>query len=140
MVATDQARDLLTDFRAEQGGAQPPGMTVTRVRGTMSFQTAEPLAVSSALGWGLIVDRKNALETEIERPSAAPHADWMMWEFEVPNINRISAGANIYGFRVDVRSQRRLDEVGDTLWLVWEGQALGSLEVSWNLSVLLKLP
>ena len=72
--------DLLTTFRsAAEYGAQPMGVTVTRVRGRVSVQETTGTPTGDFLGLGLIVEDRNSLASEIPHPYADEHADWMAW-------------------------------------------------------------
>ena len=138
--ATSGAYDLLEDFRlATQYGAQPLGTTITRVRGSLVLG---PPSVTTPTGitWGLVVEDRAALATEVPKPQQERHVDWLAWQPH-PHVGADGITGTANAREIDVRSQRRLDEVGQTLWLAWDqASATVTWTVTFTLSVLLRLP
>lgn len=153
-----ESQDLLTDFRTLMGiGAGPPGITIMRIRMHISYLTSSSIAdqLTSGLGvyYGIkVCDLTDLVSQETtELPSRGPqidkHADWMAWgRVPVKNTTSTSAGAVTFigGWEdVDVRSMRKIDELGQTLGL-WvqatnsAGGANSGYQVS--TSVLVALP
>ena len=66
----------------------------------------------------------------------------MAWQ-PIPSVGRDGVTGSATSYEFDFRAQRKLDEVGQTLWMSWQ-EAVTSVTVTWNvtvfLSVLLKLP
>ena len=66
--------------------------------------------------------------------------DWLAWQPH-PHVGADGITGTSNARDIDVRSQRKLDEVGQTLWLAWDQQsATVTWTVTFTLSVLLKLP
>lgn len=139
-AATSGAYDLLEDFRlATQYGAQPLGTTITRVRGALVLSSPS-VTTPTGITWGLVVEDRAALSTEIPKPQAERHVDWMAWS-PVPFVGPSGITGTVLSAPFDVKAQRRLDEVGQTLWLAWDQQsATTTWTVTFFLSVLLRLP
>lgn len=146
--AAGTAVDLLANFRTDGGSSL--GATVTRVRidldlvWTIDAATAIPF---NQLAVGVIVDQLQADQTEVPRPGVEEHADWMLWRRAgaVPDFSALTgtAGATINTHHsFDVRSQRKVEELGQTLWMVLDPTYTGSniVTANANASVLLKLP
>lgn len=140
--------DLLSQFRAEYGGATPLGATVTRARidlGTQAIQTAGFVGCLTA---GLIVDQAlNAAHplSEVPDPAVEIHADWMFWRtyFPLPagdGDNLGITGLTTSAYEIDVRSQRKMEELGESLFFVVRNSTASSHLVQVGASVLLKLP
>lgn len=135
--------DLLEGFRNEPGGTHL-GATIMRVRGYI-----KPIGAGGAdpvLGVaGLRVDTWNEDETDpTNQPTTQPDADWMAWlPFDFPAFEGSQGLAtwNLYAspFAVDVKSNRKLEELNETLWLFLTAPGAGTITYDYNLSVGLKL-
>ena len=116
----------------------PLGTTVTRVRGFGNAHVTGATDPPSDLGilWGLIVDSRRHTAAEVPSPETEEHADWMQWRWQPLN------NTPVWDWEVDVKSQRKMEELEETLWLTWSptGAGLGIDGVTWILSILLKLP
>lgn len=144
-----EAQDLLATFRTQAGiTAGPVGLTVMRMRFAVSSQ-AFPFASAPQMIFGVrVMDQQEATLAELDATSYSPavsdpHADWMCFEPFGPR----SAATSVLGVvehHIDVRSMRKLDELGQTLVAVLGTLppygALQSLSVSVTSSVLLALP
>ena len=115
------------------------GVTVTRVRGRVSVQETTGTPTGDFLGLGLIVEDRNSLASEIPHPYADEHADWMAW-MPLTAYGQDGITGSRAAFEIDVRSQRKMDEVGQTLWLSLDAAVTSTFSVIVSLSVLLKLP
>lgn len=159
-----ETQDLLTTFRSQAGiTAGPVGLTIMRIRLQISFY----LPASSFFGeimatggvyYGIkiydLVDAavQEASEQPARGPQLDPHADWMAWGRAVPP--RIDDGGAttsnvpiaVGNYEVDVRSMRKLDELGQTIALAMQATSAtatigGALPgVLASTSVLLALP
>lgn len=153
LPAAGTAVDLLAQFRADGGNSM--GCTVTRVRLDIGFQINNPGAVNltsqDQLAAGVIVDQIQANQAEVPRPGAEEHADWMYWRRSPYTTNPESAvpygtgTAPVYHmvWTVDIKSQRKIEELGQTLWLVLDpsySTGVPIVGVNANSSVLLRLP
>ena len=132
--------DLLTQFRsAAEYGAQPIGTTITRVRGRLILQETTATPTNDFFGLGLVVEDRNATSAEVPKPFADDHVDWLAWlpfaRFGQDGITGLAVS-----WEIDVRSQRKLDEVGQTLWLTMDAAVTSTWSATVVLSVLLKLP
>ena len=139
-AAANSAADLLDQFRTAQGGAQPLGTTITRVRGIFVAQFTATALFSDYVAYGLIVWDRNAVAADLPKPITDPHVDWLS-RVPITPYAEPSAGVSnsIVGDRVDSRAMRKMTEMGQTLWLVWEDSGQATTGISWDLSVLLKL-
>lgn len=153
LPAAGTAVDLLAQFRADGGSTL--GCTVTRIRMDLSYQISNPGAVNltsqDMLAVGIIVDQLQANQAEVPRPGVEEHADWMYWRRRAYTTNDFSAvpygtgTAPVYLMteQIDVKSQRKLEELGETLWCVLDpSYSTGApiVGVNVNCSVLLRLP
>lgn len=148
--ATGLAVDLLADFRAD--GGTTIGATITRVHLSLSMawnNTTTPQP-SNRLILGTIVDQRDQPESQVPRPGVELHADWQHWSV-IPMAPEGSGfvssnPAAVVGVQtshsVDIKSQRKCEELGDTLWMIADPTYAGStaLNLIWSSSVLLKLP
>ncbi len=139
-AGTPFAVDLLSGFRDANGGAQPVGSTITRVRGTVQFTHSGPAAADTGIAWGLVVDRVGLTAGEVPDPYIDPYADWMGWGFIPTSID--GGGATVTASKeIDVKSQRKMEELGETLWMTFtDNPALSSAQVFVQMSILLRLP
>ena len=141
VAVTNAQYDLLTDFRtAGQYGAQPLGTTITRVRGAIVLIPSAPTPTGIVVG--MVVEDRAAPAGQVPLPIDERHVDWMAWQ-PIPSVGRDGVTGSATSYEFDFRAQRKLDEVGQTLWMSWQ-EAVTSVTVTWNvtvfLSVLLKLP
>lgn len=151
--ATGFAADLLAQFRTDGGSSL--GATVTRVRLdlTMVWTNTSPAVfdLPDQLVHGVLVDQIQASQAEVPRPGVELHADWMYWRRVGPAEPRTllplaATGGITTSFMsqmtIDVQSQRKCEELGQTLWWVIDPAFGGTTAVSVNgsASVLLKLP
>ena len=137
---TGVVQNLLYSFETDYG-ANLIGATVTRVRGLISAS----LNVSTGPSQMVFALRVNSDATVAlgNGPFDQPHLDWMGWEpfiFRFAGItgnemNRDQALSRV----IDIKSQRKLEEINEQLsaWVEGNQQAW---TISWNLSILLKLP
>lgn len=146
--------DLLDLFQAEYG-AQLLGCTVVRIRGFVTpFVTGGTAGETAVSGrWGIIVESDNELSTQdplVQGPGARPHDDWMMWapfSFEPVALGPVgdqpatwNAEASVWG--VDIKSNRKIEELGQGLHLWYDYVASGGVNVNldYQLSIGLKMP
>jgi len=145
-AAAPLLQDLLTDFRSIQGiNAGPPGMTIGGVRGSIDLlgTTASGAgALDKVYRWGLIVATQDIEAVDLDWSSSgfAKHLEWLdlgqlLW-------NQGAASPNmLVRIQVSTRAMRKLEEVGDTLFLWHFGSAAsGDIVAQIQLSTLLILP
>ena len=131
------ATDLLTDFRALNGGAQPLGCTVIRMRGRVAAEVSAAPTFLTAMTIGAIVLPRTIPAADIPNPITDLHADWLMWN-SFDGIGAGAASAVGFSMQLDAKSKRKMDEVGETLWLSWQGSGL-TTSLAWDLSTLVML-
>jgi hypothetical protein len=146
--------DLLSLFQ-EEYGAQLLGCTVVRIRGLVTPFITGGTAPDTAVNgrWGIVVESDNELTTQdplLQGPGARPHDDWMMWapfEFEPDALGPVSnepatwnAESSVWG--VDIKSNRKIEELGQGLHLWYDYVASGGVGVNldYQLSIGLKMP
>lgn len=113
-------------------GAQFVGATVMRVRGMWTINKG-------------VVDHTGAIMSALVAPQDVPAAninplstgvflDWFLWEPFMPTEQIIPQS-------IDIRSRRRLDEIGDTVHLlIGNRDATNSIEINLDTSWLVALP
>lgn len=151
LPAAGEAQDLLSFFRSEGGSSL--GATVTRVRVDLSLEwiAGESFNGGDAVAVGILVDQLQLNQLEVPRPGVELHADWMYWRRISPaeTVTALPVAATsgvvstfLGSLVIDVQSQRKIEELGQTLWMVVDPTFTGAtaLRVVANSSVLLRLP
>jgi hypothetical protein len=138
------ALDLLVDWKTEMAiAANFPGITVGGVLLDLAFTQTNARASSDdgvLLGMGVFAE---STSTEVDRPDAARHADWMWYQW-IPAPGA-AAGASFSTFSsaggpIRIRSRRKMQELDQRLWLVVQGIGLTTIDVTVSSSVLLLMP
>lgn len=136
--------DLLSAFR-DQPGATHLGATVTRIRGFIYPESAGDVPAFFAGVAGFRIDSWNESAVDLtNQPFAMPDEDWLGW---LPYSIDTSAGpqqsyANWNeggGWAVDIKAQRKLEELNQTLWMFVTVPPTGVVNYNYILSVGLKL-
>lgn len=127
--------NLLEDFEAAYG-ANLIGATVTRIRGAAvgDFDGATNAVLAARIGQESEVDTP---PTPLSGPINEPFADWMLWE-PFLSVAGETPGTPAHGRVIDVKSQRKMEEIDEELSLWGSSATVGTL--IWDLSILLKLP
>lgn len=126
-----ETNDLLQTYRTQAGITRGPvGLTVMRIRLQITWQADPDNGLSSILQQGLyfgikVADFQDVANQEVSEvisrgPQVDMHADWMAWGRVQPAFSYAGTDAPtaIVGTAdVDVRSMRKLDELGQTLML-----------------------
>lgn len=139
--------DLLSQFQ-ENYGAQLIGATVVRIRGYV-VPTSDGSFTGNFQGrWGILVDSDNTDVTLASNdPGGRPFEDWMAYQpFSIATggqsttLQQVATG-NVYAneWAVDVRSSRKIEELGEGLYLFWNLPE-STWGLNWELSIGLKLP
>jgi len=140
--------DLLSQFETLYG-AQLIGCTVVRIRGTMWATSEGGVGTTNTARIGVRVESGTGLDLSVALPVASgpftdDSADWMLWE---PFTNTIGPSGQyphtLIGRTIDVRSSRKIDELGMRLIGVFgPNPAAPTIEWSygWDLSIGVKLP
>jgi len=136
LAGTPSQVDLLASFRA--AAAQPPGVTVARVRLSLRAEFVEGVG-PQGIRHGLLVDDRSSLSVD-HSPLNEPFLDWMLLD----TVWEGSHGSpdNRCWESYDVRAQRRCDEIGETLWwicTIQPGADAGATARIWA-NVLLLMP
>jgi len=146
-----EALDLLAAYRTAGGLMQ--GLTVTRTLLSVRSACDGPVGGLDAVRIGLLVTGTKAelgASPTAYSPLQDPYEDWM-WNaaystVAAPNsvINLTAGTSPVTATSVfwDVKSKRRLDELGETLWLNVDkiGTTIATTEFSISARVLLMLP
>jgi len=126
--------DALQDFRTKMGiTAGPVGLTVVRSVGWINC------TAGTTIYTGLLVG-SSTLDIADADPSVDFYEDWMFHDKISGVINEDRSGGSAF-HRFDIRSKRRLDELGETLW--WRmGVTAGGVGATFSLNArhLLMLP
>lgn len=136
--------DLLESFRNQPGGTHL-GATVSRVRGYI-YPEADSAVPAVFFGCSAMrIDSWNEDPVDLANvPFDSPDEDWMAW---LPYVQDNSAGPQFAhgnwnpggGWAVDVKAQRKLEELNQTLWLFTQPPGTGQVNYIYDLSVGLKL-
>lgn len=144
-----EAFDPIQQFRGDMGITRNlPGTTVTRSRISVFATGATAGAVPVWIGM-----RKTSFPeiTQINSdplyaidvgPDRDETNDWMLWDAMYPNhgADATTGQPNAITYEYDVKSQRKLDEAGDTLGIfVSKPTSTGTLTVYVSTSILLML-
>lgn len=134
--------DLLSDFRS-MPGATHLGATIMRVRGYVYPSVAEGDPVEPAVA-GLRVDTWDQdVTANLVSPFMGPDEDWMAWfpylDFSTDAPVGVTGNAQADPYAVDVKSNRKLEELNETLFL-FGSSTTGDISWYYSLSIGLKLP
>jgi len=136
-----RSQDLLSDYVSSGGSTQ--GVTVVRTIITALWGINETHAPGDRMTFGLIKGTQTA--ADVADPVAEPYADWA-WNqvaYSGEQHGLVTADASEV-WHLDTRSSRRIDEVGETWWLLYEGTApvtaTATYDVRCHARVLLLLP
>lgn len=144
--------DLLAQFQQEYG-AQLLGATVVRIRGYIRPGPFVGGPVGTLRGtFGIIVGKDN---DDYSDPTMSveqrEHDDWLAYlpwvagvpagDVYSPDIRWTTSNVQADPFAVDIKSSRKVEELGQTLQL-WRSEPTGSGQagMEWHLSMGLKLP
>lgn len=134
--------DLLTGFR-NIPGATHLGATVMRVRGYIYPQVIDGAPTMAAVA-GLRVDTWDQVLTANDvSPLQGSDEDWMGWFpyliFGTAGASSVTGNAQADPFAVDVKANRKLEELQETLYL-FGSSTPGDVTWHYSLSIGLKLP
>lgn len=138
--------DLLTNFAARYG-ADPLGVTITRIRGIMGMYVGPP---GTAIQLGRVGIRVGAegevASTEFNPSTNGEYLDWMSFEpfYVIPAGTATDSveGTNVCARVVDVKSSRKLEELDQSLFLYAgiTGATIQAVTLFYDLSIGLMLP
>lgn len=136
------AEDLLDGFRS-QPGATHLGATVMRIRGLI---VPTPIDAGAVVGGviGFRIDSWNEVITDLSlSPTEQPDEDWMGWLPWHLSFGTVPENATwnpeASPFAVDIKANRKLEELNQTLWMCLTAPASGSISYAYNLSIGMKL-
>jgi len=139
-VATNRTTDLLAGLVAAGGSTQ--GCTIMRIH--CSFVTT---SVQAAVFGSRLVQGFAVRSTTADNPVTAPFADWMLNATKYAGDNGAAsvAAAAVNAGTYDIRSKRKCDEVGQTLfhsmvWVLGAGGAETTASYQAQFRVLIALP
>ena len=130
-------------------GSDLLGCTVGRIRLTLGVRTLAGTAnTGGGSFYGLLVGPDTLDVAADFGPRSFPHLDWMWWTFiPSPSGHQVGVAGEEPAFDTyffDVKSMRKMEELGETLWFAKETTAvLGTaqtIEHSLGISTLLLLP
>jgi len=135
-VIIDPLSSFATDY-----GANLVGATVIRVRG---WTSASPNVSTGPSSMVLAATVGNDAEVAVGGgPIDQPYRDWAMYEpylFRFAGITTVDVPSRMgLGRAIDVKSMRKVEEINEE-YRFWVQANLQSWTISWNLSLLLKLP
>lgn len=138
---TSYGVDLLAPFRS-QPGATHLGATVTRIRGYIYPDSVSDIQIGTV---GFRIDSWNEDPAEpLNQPTNQPDEDWLAWlpYNKPPGVPEVAATWNQQAslWAVDIKAQRKLEELNQTLWMFVTQAAGNEANYSYNLSIGLKLP
>jgi len=123
---------LLQQLRIDLG-ADLPGLTAIRIVGTAVVDV--PASAIVPVTCGIRVGTEDQGTAVL--PTSEPHADWMYWRGIYPNSFQSTMGI----IDLDLRSMRKIDEVGQDLFIVYSIQSpVEGATVQHSLRTLVLLP
>ena len=135
-----RSNDLSTEFEAAGGALM--GCTVIRTLIDLVWLINEAHTPADRLTLGLI--KGTSAAADVADPVSEPFADWAYHRTLFSGMDHgLVAADTAQVFHADVRSMRKIDEVGETWWLIYEGTALNTVatyDVTANVRTLIKLP
>lgn len=144
LEAPNTGEDLLAGFRSQPGGTHL-GATVTRIRGYIIPSEAFSTVAAAGVA-GIRVDTWNEDPAEPDnQPVNQPDADWMAWlpwnvgATATAKDMQVSWNHNASLWTVDIKAQRKLEELNETLWLFGDQDGGATRSYFYNLSIGLKL-
>lgn len=115
-----RSENLLTTYIAAGGSTQ--GCTVQRTIVSAIWWTDTVSSADNAMTFGLI--KGTSVAADVPDPVAEPYADWAFlhtsFQGEGHGIVANDTGMTVF---IDTSSSRKVDEVGETWWLVFRGSA-----------------
>jgi len=139
---------LLAGFQSELGvNRNLPGMTFIRVVGTHDVRVVSTDDAFTRWVWGLEVAEEAQFPLVTNNPLSDPDRDWMFVRQEAvvqENAPDPGAGPDVKiraaHYDLDLRSARKLDELGSTLFYVGDNPDGDNFDVNFQFNMLLKLP
>jgi hypothetical protein len=133
--------DLLAGYRAT-AGAVTAGATVMAVNLQLASTWVGTATSGNGLQIGLYMDDAAEVVANLDSPGPQPYSDWMLNYMIWSQIGAAPGPLNPDDVSWRVKSKRKVDEVGRTLWFVGAPFLVGatSVNVQLHARVLLALP
>jgi len=122
---TPSATNLLDLFEAASLGRFGVGATIGAIKMTLVFDRTVGATVDSGIFAGIRVGNRSEDPDDMDpsdflSPAVGAHQDWMWWHY-LPYNPHLPDGPVVY--ETDIKAQRKLDEVGATLWFACRANA-----------------
>ena len=137
VMDTPGSVDLLENWRDEMDWGGTVGLTVRRIRIQLTINdngTGDVFGVQPLVGiirW----NQDDSAGVPVLNSGAGRHADWMMFQ----QVSGLAQGGQTASYDIDVKSQRKLEEMRQTIFFEFTDPA-GASAISFASSVLLALP
>lgn len=144
IAAAGSARDLINTYFTAYGTTNaPPGSTVGGIMlDFVLVQTNARAASEDHVTLGIIVTNE-VTAAEVPRPDTEPHADWLWWQ-QLPAPGAAAGAsystAQVLGGPIRIRAKRRIQELGQHLWLVAVPTGLTTYSMTTATSTLMLMP
>ena len=117
-----------------------------RLAGCSRWEAPANPYLAGAIGFRIDAWNEDPLDVD-NNPFAQPDEDWMGW---LPYFHYRPVGADLRSeitwnaqaspYAVDIKAQRKLEELNQTLWMFFTPPGEGVITYNWDLSIGLKLP
>jgi len=133
-ISTVSSVDLLADFEGASG-ARVQGATIVGIRGWLDVGFA---AAPGYLWWGIgVFDRG----VGPQGPAGGNrYGDWMAYGAKWGGAGAVGGRPAPQDDMLNVRSKRKLAEINETLFLVFENSISSAATAGWQMSILLAMP
>ena len=100
------------------------------------FWSADAATANFGLTIGIIVQTGGTPTADAADPQDSPHVDWLYWRRCFPHPASTTNGLCV----IENKSMRRLDEVGEQLYLSVHNNTAMAAEIQFAFSTLVRLP
>jgi len=143
VLAAGSVFDLAGDFATEMGtNTLPVGCTVRGILLDFGIEVTTAGNTTSGITIGVIALDQN-VSTDVPTPVTQDHADWMWWQFIHTGTSAIGSRLNTFdslGGPIRMGAQRKISELGTTLWFVAQADGGVVVNARFRTSTLLLLP
>lgn len=136
--------DLLRDFR-ETAGASTVGATIMRIRGIIVPTAGGENNPVDGGAYGFLIDSVNEDSVDTRNaPHQRPEEDWLGWLPWSAPLSSVQTDPATWNhsndWQVDIKAARKLEELGQTLWMFADRPTAGAVNTYFDLSIGMKLP
>lgn len=125
-----RSEDLLADYKSSGGSAQ--GVIVARTIIDLTWWVDTNGSVDNFFTLGLIKGTQSA--ADVADPVAEPYADWAFLKTDYQGASHsVVAIDRPMTYQIDTKSMRKIDEVGETWWVIYSGGAPTSVAETFSL-------